>query len=750
MIEQKEKNVLAQLMQFGYDCNVIALPNMRGNEALEKQFEEMNKKIIRSLRNFYNTSKKNYEEEVKHKTIMRFCFTVGVGAAWFWEYRKEEVDLKGLYECMAEPRGEYEMDEYIEDVVGIWWSTQSHDHQKYLFLRYGYMDIIRNHYDLTNKEQEISAGHVMMLFGMYCGYTRIYHERTIKPYKGEMPWHWEIWQVLHGEEDERLVQYNEWAYKAIEEGERGLGKCVIHDDPDSEYGKIGKFCFPFTYREKAGMKTLVLEEDDDNANMISATPIFDSLRNCLLVIENVYEWENGAEATIEAHFENDEDCVITFYDTNYLENKDRYYAGLCYTFDLYGIAYQVKVVPEEERSLKLEGEDAVNFNKKTGNETDYDENGLPEPVIFHMENLHSFFQSNDKLPEDASFRSPVKAVYNDIDYFGKKVYEVEIGIPYHNTDHDKKHLISVFIAADTNDMLECRPSVGDPVHGVIYLQGKMRNMINWNECPSTMLHSFDAKKKDGQNAVFVHVCAEGEEGLPMTESEQQEFAKEVYSQLMGDEISIPQSNSSDNYLPDFMATRRRDIWVKPDVNYTAATDFVAEDKKNYLARDYSCHRIPVIAYVSLYDINGNPCRWLKGGEYTAKIHYGSVLSDQKMEVIRYHNHDELVEILYESFKNLDTRLLAKYLHKDLDFRSVNLADPIITRKEYLIRTEGVNNANKKAKEGPVKAVLVNDEQEGSRIELNYPKGYVDVVRVVTKGGFITAIKIENVINIEDL
>ena len=51
----------------------------------------------------------------------------------------------------------------------------------------------------------------------------------------------------------------------------------------------------------------------------------------------------------------------------------------------------------------------------------------------------------------------------------------------------------------------------------------------------------------------------------------------------------------------------RDIWVKADVNYTVATDFIEEDKEKYLAQAYSNHRIPVIAYVSLYDINGNQC-----------------------------------------------------------------------------------------------------------------------------------------------
>ena len=51
-------------------------------------------------------------------------------------------------------------------------------------------------------------------------------------------------------------------------------------------------------------------------------------------------------------------------------------------------------------------------------------------------------------------------------------------------------------------------------------------------------------------------------------------------------------------------------------------------------------------------------------------------------------------------------------------------------------------ANKKAKEGPVKPVLITDEPGCSYIELHYPIGPVDIVKVKTENGFITAIRIE--------
>lgn len=744
MIEQKDKQVLAELMQYGYDRNVIAIVNMRGNDELEKQFEELTRTVIKSCRDWYNSTDEFFEEETKRRTVMRFCFTVGIGAAWFWENKKDDITSKGLFECMSEPRTAFEMDEYIEDMTGIWWSSKSIDHQKYRRILSDCLGIIRQYYDLTDQEQEQTAGHVLMLFGMYCGYTRIYHDRTIESYEGEMPWHWDVWNALYGKgEDQRLDEYDEWARKAFYEGKIGLGEYVIRKNPDSEFGMTDIFYRPFTYNDKAGIRVLAYSDDED-IRLLTATPVFDSHRNYLLVIDKVYVWESGAEATIKAHFYDDEDSYITFYDTNYLENKDRYFAGLEYMFDLYAIAYNAKVVPEDQRSFTFEGEEAVSFKKKLGEEPDYDENGNPEPIVFQTGNLHMFTQTNDKIPEDASFRAPIKAVYDDVDYLGKNVYEIEIGIPNHSSDHnEKKHPLTVYIAAGHVDNRPSRSLVNEPIQGVLYLQGKMRSMVNMAETPSIVLHTFEATKEDGSPSVFKHICTVSEEGQIMNEEERHEFAKEVYCLKLADQMWIEKIDSEDKDMPDFKTTRRRGIWVKADVGYTAEKDFIAEQKYNYLWYHYRLNRIPVIAYISLYDMEGNECQWLKGGNYTAKIRYGSVLPGQKMDIMTHKNHDELVQVLFNSIQHLDTRVLSLYLHKDLDFRSDNLPDPIITRDEYIARTEQTNNSNRKAKEGPVQPVLHHSEEGGDYIELVYPDGVVDILTAETKAGFITSIRIKN-------
>ena len=750
-MEQNEKKVLAELMQLGYERNVIAFADMKNNEELEGYFDEMSTRVIKASRDWFATEGRQYEEDFVQNTVMRFCLTLGIGAAWFWENRKDDVAAKGLYECMAEPRKEFEMDEYIEDMVGIWWSSKSYEHYMYLRLVDECMYILCKHYELTDKGQEHMAGLVMMHLGMYVGYTRIYHERAIVPYKGKMPWHWELWEHLYGKDDDKLSVYNNWAMKAAREGHKGLDIYVTKKDPDSEFGKTVTCFRHFNYKKDSGLKTLAYMDDEDNFCIENAVPVFDSTRNIFIVIDKVYVWESGAEATIEAHFYDDEGFRFTFYDTDYLENKDRYYEGSYYAFDLYGIAYYVNEVPEDQWSFSLEGEKAVDFNKKIGKETIYDENGVPEPVIINTKSLHTFLQTNDDLPEDASFQAPIKAVYDDIDYLGKKVYKIEIGIPYRDLDHEEReHLFSIYTPAEVDGKPVSRPSVGMPVRGVIYLQGKMRHSVDIQECPSTMLHSFEAINVDGKRVIFTDVCKEGEEGRPMTEEERHEFAKQVFYQQMAERTGIQKYESDKENAPDFLMERRRDVWIKEDENYSASDDFIAEDKVKYLL--LACHRNsrPVITYVSLYDTEGNECRWLKGGRYTAVIHYGSVLPGQKMELMRHLDHEKLMKVLCRAFDELDTSIIEPYLHKDLDYRSPALADPMITRDEYLSRTDYVNEKLRNTENGRMKAEIVPDDIGGNMIKLTYPDGHVDAMTAETEAGFIKAIKIENLIRKENL
>ncbi len=738
--------VIDELMQLGYDFNVVSSTSMQYLD-LEEQIRDIAEKFLAELYDWYAHEGQEYTDDHKKRTCMRFCMTIGIGVAWKMgqEHSNGEVDVNAIYEELIAPRTLFAMDEYIEDVVGIWFSSKSLQH--YLLTQHfnRCYKIILRHYNLDSRSEQIVAAMVMMNYGLHYGRARFDKADSVKPYKGEMPWHWEVWDAIYGPgESEHLAEYNHWAVKAFKEGNHINKSFVPKKVEGEEFAVNDVYYWQNTLNADAGMRVIAVEKDE-NIGFVSAFPVFDSRRAIAMILDEVQVWDNGAEASLRVHSLWDEDFELTFYDTNYLENKDKYIRGHAYVFDIYGIAYHVNIVPEEERSFKFEGEKAVDFNKKLGLETELDDQGNPMPINFSLANLHSLMQTKDDLPEDASFQAPVNAVYDTIDFFGKKVHEIEITSPYRSLDKEKEHVFSIYVTGEGDNGLKECPEEGTPIQGVVYFQGKMRHEINDAERPSTMLHSFDATGKDGSKSVFTHYCDPQDVGQPMSQEECETFAREVFHKQFGDSIILKEYDKSDNPdMPDFYTNRNRDFWVKADVRYQASALFENEDVTNGLYRHYSTSHLPVMAYITLYDEKGNQCQWLKGHSYTAKFHYGSMTPGIKMEIMPQFTHDELVKILYNSYKNLSVHQVSRFLHKDLDFRSPALVDPMITSKEFIARTKGVNENIKKEDNGYLNPTLVTDGEEGSYIALEYSTGELDKVRVETRDGQIISISITNI------
>lgn len=742
-MKKRDKTALATLMQNGYDFNFIVSPHMRGNKKLEAQFGQMTARLHKTLSQYAIDD--DFTLADRRRAFQRFCMTMGIGAAWWWENRHDEVADMGLYEAMATPRTEDEMDEYIEDTVGIWYSPDSLQHRLFRNHFSACMRIIEQHYDLGNSDDELSAGQVMMTYGMYCGYTRHLRQCILAPYKGQMPWHSDVWMSLYGEaEDASLSAFEQWARKAVTDADSWTGNDVYTRDEDTEYGWHDRFYHSSVYHPLSGIKTISYN-DNGISKMVAATPVFQPRGMCVLVLEQVQVWDTGVEATLVAHFAVDPGLQVTFYDTHYLEHKDLYVRGMDYIFDLYGVAYHAQVVPEADRSFVLESDKAVSFNQKLGRDTTLDEQGNPEPVVFHTHQLHCLLQTDDKLPEDATFRAPIKDYFKTVDFFGKPVHAVDVGLPFRDKDGDREHTFTLFVSPQSSPDFASRPPVDTPINVAVRLQGRMVRAAVLDERPSTLLHSFDALDPSGRPAVFDHLCPDDECDQLMDEQEKRRFACEVLEQLFADGPGFTVNrDATESGDPDYHASRMRDIWVRADSDYNAAAAFQAQDVTDGMMQHIITGRFAVMAYVTLYDLDGNRCQWLKGRSYTARIHYGSMTPGQKMQLMGNYAHNELVEIVYESFQKLDTSHLAFFLHKDVDFRSPALRDPIISKAEYLYRTEIINENNRRYKDGPVKPELLKDGNGQAYIQLVYPMGNIDHVEVETSHGLITSIHITNI------
>ena len=134
MTTERNELVMRQLLQLAYDFSYIPTPDSEVGPQLLDLLPKVNQLTIDSLDRWFETEGREFSFEHRRKTSLRFCLTVGMGAAWFFYQQEEPMDAETLFNLMGEPRGEDAMDEYIEDAVGIWFSSESDKHSQWLAL----------------------------------------------------------------------------------------------------------------------------------------------------------------------------------------------------------------------------------------------------------------------------------------------------------------------------------------------------------------------------------------------------------------------------------------------------------------------------------------------------------------------------------------------------------------------------------------------------------------------------------------
>lgn len=709
MTLERDELVMRQLLQLAYDFSYIPTFNYEVHPQLYDLLPEINQLMLDSMDHWFETEGREFSEEHRRKTSLRFCLTLGVGAAWFFYQQEEPIDAKSLFQIMAAPRGEDAMDEFIEDAVGIWFSSDSDKHSQWLALCDSCYEVLIAHYDWRIKEEKFQAGLTAVRAGVVTGIGIIMRERTKARYEGDFAWDQHVWSSFICDKRHTIATtLDMWVKKCLKVGLPIDGNIVSLPKENPPYEHQVESYHLLTLPGNAGIQTIFHIEEGIPA-MVTMIPRIDSSRTHYLIVDKVLERINGAEATIVAHFADDPLTQITFYDTEYLKNRESYFTGQCYVFDLYGMAYQTSVVQESKDQTRG--------------------------------SLYSFMQIGGPHPEICRFRAPISEIYNDLDITFPSLYEVEVGIPYRNLRSSQKHDISVFIPTLQIPNGEQLLAKGTSIEGTLILMGKMRVHANFEERPSTEIRSFTPLTQRGVKRRFAHKCKASEVGETMNEAERHAFAKKVMKQILGHELEEPYEEEG----IDFLASRHRSMWIRSDEMYNAAERFKVEDITPGLSHYYQTGRFPVLVYVTLYDEQGERCLWLKGATYSAELHYGSMLPGQRMAPREAYKHEMLMQVLFEAFRNFHTFPLCKILHKDLYYTSHNLSDPIITREEFLTHIEGVFEANRFAPEGPLRAKLVREEDGYSYMELTYPEGIVDRMDVETHHNLITIIRISQVI-----
>lgn len=219
----------------------------------------------------------------------------------------------------------------------------------------------------------------------------------------------------------------------------------------------------FFGEESIRLLTTIAYNKNDNTNMfMSIYPVCKG-EPVEVRIDKVIEWDNQVEATVYCSVG---EIEFAFFAIDYYCNKRKYVVGQTMTIDLAALAMKAK---EAKRSFNFEGQQAIDWLAKSGQNPTYDENGNVEPVTFNMEKMVAFLNTNSKCPDEAEFQSPVgqidKASILGIDFF-----KATIIIGRRDTEEGE---IKVTVPLYFRQNFLPNVKEGDPVSGWLWLTGSI-------------------------------------------------------------------------------------------------------------------------------------------------------------------------------------------------------------------------------------------------------------------------------------
>jgi hypothetical protein len=208
-------------------------------------------------------------------------------------------------------------------------------------------------------------------------------------------------------------------------------------------------------------------------------------------IDTILEWDNQLEATVLCHIE---DFHFAFFATDYYSNRDMYIVGSSVKLNLSALGLNVKL---GEEGFSFEGQQAIDFLEKIGQEPEFNTNGEVEPLKFSLKELVAFLNKDDKCPDEAEFQSPIAKI-EKISILGVNFNKGDIFI---NRDND------VVVPIYFSDA-QLAPSTDHPISGWLWLMGclnlsvKEQETINLTEIGNDFrytIKSFDFEAFDELN-----------------------------------------------------------------------------------------------------------------------------------------------------------------------------------------------------------------------------------------------------------
>ena len=175
-------------------------------------------------------------------------------------------------------------------------------------------------------------------------------------------------------------------------------------------------------------------------------------------IEKVIVWNNQICATILC---SKDDFRFAFFATDFYWNKEKYIEREFLDINLAALACNAE---EAERGFSFEGQKAIDWLAKIGEEPSYNEDGSVRPVNFSMEHLAAYLATEPKAPDESQFQSPVGRV-ETLSFVGMDLYRTSIII----RGEEMEFQIPIILRKDLIPNLE----EGMPIRGYSCLIGEI-------------------------------------------------------------------------------------------------------------------------------------------------------------------------------------------------------------------------------------------------------------------------------------
>lgn len=205
--------------------------------------------------------------------------------------------------------------------------------------------------------------------------------------------------------------------------------------------------------------TAVFAETTDHIEVVTVFPTGNAREDVppIQATLTTDEWENGVEADIHAHI--DDETHFTFFCTDYL-NIVHLVPGNKYQVDLCAFAYVCEIVEQPSFSLT----DAPWFKAVYG---DAVKEG--EPVTFSTATMVAYIPKGEEYPASAEFQTPVLAI-DECSLLGTPMYRMKVKVA---TDDGATTDVFATLYAK-QEMFSVKPEVGTPIRGVLWMTGIIR------------------------------------------------------------------------------------------------------------------------------------------------------------------------------------------------------------------------------------------------------------------------------------